>query len=297
MKKRILLSCIGIAVLVSAAGLIATKSIDLHTAPAEHSSLGVRAAETGGASSGQAPESSGELRKDTSYDLSSEVERRANEIMRTYHLAYDEGYIYDVGGERFEVSGAKPLTDRTEIAKYYPNLTVRQSLGGYEFYDMTVGEVGISNNLSDRNQKSDQVFKRDISILKSGRLSLRYRKGEHMLTITVSEKSKRLSNIFKEQLKLNGKYEGYTVLKGLPGIPDYYYGYRLPSDDGKYNIEVSEALTKDQEESGLDLTQNMAAPVTSDIESCNTYEGMIRLIDLLNLKEENQKLLKELTLL
>lgn len=208
-------------------------------------------------------------------------------------LNYDENYTYDKDGERVTVTGERPLTDIDEIKRYYPDLKIREEYQGFQFYSLAVGKYNSGNDTYVDLNRQGTLSKRDISIKNAGYLELRYRNDRNQLTIIAEDKARRLGEPTIEQLKQTGKYEGYTILKGMPGMPEYYYGFRVDSDDQKYNIEVNiSRYRKENEDNGI---FQYSPPEKDDKENYNTYEGMLKLIDMLNLKKDNKQLLEDLT--
>ncbi|MVB11037.1 hypothetical protein CAFE_17390 [Caprobacter fermentans] len=210
----------------------------------------------------------------------SKLTGKAEQILKTKNLSYDEGYLFTEDGDLCEVTGAAPLTDLDEIHQYYPKWTIPKTFKGYQFHDFIVGMNTLNpiyQSVEDPNENPGKVFQRDISFSHAGYAAIRYVKGENLLTITITDSNKTPAPCTDEQLKQTGRFAEYTILNGLPGLDHYCYGYRFNTEDNKYTVEVSSAQIH-QDASETEMS-------SEELKNYNTVEGMRELMDELNLKE------------
>lgn len=232
--------------------------------------------------------SSGTTQPVESMSQNSSLADEANLILCRENLSYDEGYLFEQDGTLCEVTGAVPLTDLDEVRKYYPKWTIPKTFQGYQFRDFTVGMNTfhpVYQSVEDPGEDPGEVFQRNISFSHAGYAAIRYIKGQNLLTIIIMDSDKTPAPCTDEQIKQTGRCAEYTVLKGLPGLEDYCYGFRFNTEDKKHTVEVSSArIHRDASE----------IETSSDsLENYNTEQGMRDLIETLNLKENLHQFSKE----
>lgn len=219
------------------------------------------------------------------------MDQKAGEILRAKNLAYDEGVIFEEQGLFWEVDGAHELTSLAAVQKQYPQSALKAEYHGYRFSGLTVDNQGGQraewHQVESPKHALGAVFRRDVSMRSAFTITARYTKGDDLIDVTVLKGLYSMKDGAPENT-LDGDRSGYVLLKGS-NKGSVYYGFRYRPEQGEYTINVTIGKSPGNIAEAL-----IPQPTDSGTEDARiTRQGMLNLLDTLNVKGEYGAILKQ----